>query len=58
MILEYIKKRGLNFATLAEIDGILGLTQNEIRRRLIAPYEDTKCMQNGDVGFSALLGRD
>jgi len=58
LVLEYIREKGLRYGTLAEVDGVLGLAQNEIRRRLVAPYEDRKCEENGDVGFEELLAGD
>jgi hypothetical protein len=51
---RFIEQHGLTYHTLEEIDGALGLAQFEFRRRIVAPYEDRKLTQNGDV-FSALV---
>lgn len=59
LILMYARRQGLSYATLAEVDGVLGLTQEEFRRRIVAPYEDKKRASNGDLAaFDSLFGRD
>ena len=49
--LAYLHKPGkvLTFATLAMAVGVLVLTTIEIIRRVVLPYEDKKCRENGDV---------
>lgn len=37
------------FSDLAEVIGALEATKLELYRRVVAPYEDEKCHQNGDV---------
>jgi hypothetical protein len=32
-----------------EVIGVLECAKLELYRRIVAPYEDTKCSQNGDV---------
>lgn len=39
----------VRYEHLAAIDGALGLAQFEFRRRVVAPYEDAKREQNGDI---------
>jgi len=38
-----------NYQTHAEILGALTATQHELYRRQVAPYEDRKILENGDV---------
>ena len=47
--LRFLKDQGQCFDTFAKIDGVLGLVQDEFRRRKIHPYEDVKITENGDV---------
>ena len=52
---RFIQQHGLSYHTLEEIDWrARGLAQHEFRRRIVGPYEDMKCSQNGDV-YSALV---
>ena len=41
-----------NYQTYAEILGALTATKHEFYRRQVAPYEDQKILENGDVGFT------
>lgn len=41
--------RNVRYEHIAAVDGALGLAQAEFRRRVVAPYEDSKLRQNGDV---------
>lgn len=50
---DYLKRKGKTYDVLNAIDGVLGLTQFEFRRRLVGPYEDRKIEENGDVYESA-----
>ena len=45
----YLKGAGTSYATFAEIAGCLSLLSQEIFRRQIGPYEQTKLEENGDV---------
>jgi hypothetical protein len=49
IIQEYIKKKGLNYATLNDVHGMLYACNAELYRRITGPYENTKVEQNGDV---------
>ncbi len=41
-----------NYQTYAEILGALTATQHELYRRRVAPYEDRKILENGDVDLT------
>lgn len=46
----YITRRGgVNYALLNEVVGVLECVKAEFNRRVVAPYEDKKIAQNGDV---------
>ena len=52
---RFIGAHGLSYHTLEEIDGALGLSQHEFRRRIVADYEDLKAEHNGEV-FTFAIG--
>jgi hypothetical protein len=41
-----------NYTSLNAAIGVLECIKQELYRRVVAPYEDTKIEQNGDVYFS------
>lgn len=45
----YINEKGKNYSTLNEVIGVLECAKLELYRRVIAPYEDIKIEDNGDV---------
>mgnify|MGYP001560899514 CR=1 FL=1 len=45
----YLKANGTSYRTFNEIVGALECAKLELYRRLIAPYEDTKIQENGDI---------
>lgn len=45
----YAKEHGIKYATLNEIIGVLECCKQELYRKLVAPYEDKKIEENGDV---------
>ena len=49
--LRYLTLSGENqsFRDFAEVLGALEATKLELYRRRVAPYEDVKCKENGDV---------
>jgi len=47
--LDYIKRRGIRYATINEVIGVLECVKQEFYRRLAAPYENLKMGENGDV---------
>ncbi|MFW9871808.1 MAG: DUF6899 family protein [Candidatus Thorarchaeota archaeon] len=55
---KIILETGISYTNISEwIDGVHG-AEEELRRRLLDPYEDFKIPQNGDVpSFKAVLER-
>ena len=49
LIKQYIYSRTENYTTYNDILGVLEAVKLELYRRKIAPYEDTKIQENGDV---------
>jgi hypothetical protein len=45
----YIEQNEFNYQTANDIVGAIECAKMEIYRRLVAPYEDKKILQNGDV---------
>ena len=45
----YIEQNNFNYQTANDIIGAMECAKMEIYRRLVAPYEDKKILQNGDV---------
>lgn len=45
----YLKENGTNYERLNAIEGVLFCSAQEIYRRIIADYEDSKKDENGDV---------
>ena len=45
----YIIRNGRKFETLNGLVGVLETTKGEVSRRILAPYEDRKMRENGDV---------
>ena len=46
---EYICHHGKDYAVLNQVIGVLECAKLELYRRILAPYEDKKCQENGDV---------
>jgi hypothetical protein len=46
---SYIAENGLNYSTLNAVIGVLECAKLELYRRVVAPYEDQKMKDNGDV---------
>ena len=46
---DYIKNNKKCYQTYNDIMGVLNCIQMEIYRRIVAPYEDTKIQENGDL---------
>lgn len=52
IVLEYIEGKGEGYQTYCDIEGVLGHISKELYRRRVAPYEEVKIKENGDVsGF-------
>lgn len=47
---KWIQRRGgASYSNLNAAIGVLECCKQELYRRVVAPYEDTKCALNGDV---------
>ncbi len=51
---EYVDRKGLNYQTINDISGAMTECLAEFRRRIVAPYEDSKIKSNGDVYLKLL----
>ena len=49
MIKTYIQQNGLSYQTCNDVMGALAGAQMEFYRRTVAPYEDEKIKENGDI---------
>ena len=49
LLADWLGKRGLSYAALAEAVAVLETAKLEFYRRAAAPYEDEKVAANGDV---------
>ena len=49
LIKDYLDRRGHGYRNYVGVIGVLESVKLEIYRRLIAPYEDRKKEENGDV---------
>ena len=49
LIVEYVEVKGVRFDTFADVLAALNATAHEFYRRKVAPYEDGKIVENGDV---------
>lgn len=49
IVLDYMERKGRRYETMNEIVGALECAKLEFQRRAIAPYEDAKIAQNGDL---------
>ena len=49
LLLEYVEEHGLGYETLNTVGGALNYANLEFYRRVVAPYEDRKREENGDV---------
>jgi len=49
VVSDYLTTKGLSYQSLAEVLGALEGLKFDVYRRLLAPYEQTKQEQNGEV---------
>ena len=49
LCLQYIGEYPYTFEKLNSIVGVLDNVKDEFRRRVLHPYENLKCAENGDV---------
>ena len=50
---KYWKNNGKNYQAFNDIIGALEGAKLELYRRKVAPYEDTKIEENGDIPYAA-----
>ena len=53
-VVDYIDKHGASYTIFNEVLGVLECMKLELYRRMIAPYEDVKKCENGDVYYDKL----
>jgi hypothetical protein len=46
---RFVELHGLSYEVINQITGTLNDVKTEFERRIVGPYEDKKCAQNGDV---------
>jgi hypothetical protein len=46
---EYLDMMGTSYAHFNEVIGVLECAKQELYRRMVVPYEERKCAENGDV---------
>ena len=49
LILRYLRLKGKSYTTFNDIVGALEQAKDEFQRRVVHSYEDSKCVENGDV---------
>lgn len=49
MFKSYMERKGLNYQNCNDVMGALDGAAQEFYRRVVAPYEDKKIEENGDV---------
>jgi len=49
LVHEYLKAHGQSYATMNDCIGVLDAAKAEFYRRVVAPYEDVKIQENGDI---------
>ncbi len=49
LCISYAERKGIRYGNLNEVMGVLSSVAREFYRRLVAPYEDKKMRENGDV---------
>lgn len=52
--IDYVERKGKNYSILNEVMGVFSSVAHEFYRRVVAPYEDKKISENGDIkGYGA-----
>lgn len=49
VINNYLQTKSVNYNNLNEVIGVLECCKQELYRRIVAPYENIKIIENGDV---------
>lgn len=55
-VIQYVQDIGLNYQTIADVVSSFECAKLEFARRVVAPYEDKKIAENGDVYPASLTG--
>jgi len=48
-VIKYVDRNGLNYQVINDVVGALEGVKAEFQRRVVAPYEDRKIAENGDL---------
>lgn len=51
LVSQYLERKEVRYTNLNEIIGVLTAVQKEFYRRVVAPYEDKKIEENGDIEY-------
>ena len=52
--IDYVERKGKKYSILNEVMGVFSSVAHEFYRRIVAPYEDQKIQENGDIkGYGA-----
>jgi hypothetical protein len=54
IIAGYISNKGKNYQHMNDALGALHAAGLEFNRRIVAPYEDTKIQENGDIAYKLI----
>jgi len=46
---QFVEEHGLCYSTLNAVVGMMECAKTEFQRRVVAPYEDKKIQENGDL---------
>jgi hypothetical protein len=46
---QYVLSKGVSYKTYNDVTGVMESAKSEFYRRYVAPYEDAKIKENGDV---------
>lgn len=57
VIHDYLDHTGLSYQSIDEIEGAFGQVMREFNRRIVAPYEDKKIKENGDIPLYIKYGK-
>jgi hypothetical protein len=49
LVLDYIERKGMSYTVCNEAIGAMECAKLELYRRKLAPYEDKKIVENGDL---------
>lgn len=56
LLIDYTERKGLKYSTINDVVGAAEGAKAEYQRRVVAPYEDKKIAENGDVYPRELTG--